>query len=211
MSPYSLFDVSLSLLFRCFVLFFLSLCACAVAISTTEYESVLRVLKQWSADRLRALYYDVIITSMTHCLQCCRPKEKSSNWHFLDFHFFAKNYNLVNALSCVLVIFLGKKIKCLEMRFFRFAKSSICICTYEIFHVSPRKKAVSSSPRKKAVSAERVLFFSLFIITISLLIKYCCFLPVYRHTCRKFLINWIEFSTERVYRNVFSDVDKILT
>ena len=143
-----------------------------------------------------------VCPSPGHYMHLCRPKEKSSNWHFFDFHFFAKNYNLVNALSCVLVIFLEKKIKCLETRFFRFAKSSICICTYEIFHVSPRKKAVS---------AEIVLFFSLFIITISLLIKYCCFLPVYRHTCRKFLINWIEFSTERVYRNVFSDVDKILT
>ena len=128
------------------------------------------------------------------CLQVCRPKEKSSNWHFFDFHFFAKNYNLVNALSCVLVIFLEKKLNAWKRVFFRFAKSSICISTYEIFHVSPRKKAVSSSPRKKAVSAEIVLFFSLFIITISLLIKYCCFLPVYRHTCRKFLINlnWIQ-------------------
>ena len=80
MSPYSLFDVSLSLLFRCFVLFVFSLCACAVAISTTEYESVLRVLKQWSADRLRALYYDVIITSMTHCLQCIENFVKSAQW-----------------------------------------------------------------------------------------------------------------------------------
>ena len=38
------------------------------------------------------------------------PQGKSSNWHFLDFHFFAKKYNLVNALSCVLVIFLEKKL-----------------------------------------------------------------------------------------------------
>ena len=81
-----------------------------------------------------------------------------------------------------------KKLNAWKRVFFRFAKSSICICTYEMFHVSPRTKAVSSSPRKKAVSAEIVLFFSLFIITISLLIKYCCFLPVYRHTCRKFII-----------------------
>ena len=131
----------------------------------------------------------------------CRPKQKKSNWHFLDFHFFAKNYNLVNALSCVLVIFLEKKMKCLETRFFRFAKNSICICTYEIVHVSPRKKAVSSSPRKKAVSAEIALFFSLIIITISLLIKYCCFLPVYRHTCRKFLIFLIHHFIDFIYIN----------
>ena len=106
----------------------------------------------------------------------CRPKEKSSNWHFLDFHFFAKNYNLVNALSCVLVIFLDFFFKCLETRFFRFAKSSICICTYEIFHVSPRKKAVSSFPRKKAVSAEIVsqpLYNYNFIINQVLLFSTC--------------------------------------
>ena len=42
---------------------------------------------------------------------------------------------------------------------------SAFVQVYKIFHVSPRKKAVSSSPRKKAVSAEIVLFFSLFIIT----------------------------------------------
>ena len=51
--------------------------------------------------------------------------------------------------------FPGKKIKCLETRFSVLQKS-ICICTYEIFHVSPRKKAVS---------AEIVLIFSLFIIS----------------------------------------------
>ena len=93
------------------------------------------------------------------------PRKKAVTDIF-DFHFFAKNYNLVNALSCVLVIFLEKKkLNAWKRVFFRFAKSSICICTYEIFPVSPRKKAVSSSPRKKAVSAEIVLFFSLFIIT----------------------------------------------
>ena len=63
-----------------FCIVFLSLCACAVAISTTEYESVLRVLKQWISDRLRALYYDVIITSMTHCLQCIENFVKSAQW-----------------------------------------------------------------------------------------------------------------------------------
>ena len=63
-----------------FCIVFLSLCTCAVAISTTEYESVLRVLKQWSADRLRALYYDVIIASMTHCLQRIENFVKSAQW-----------------------------------------------------------------------------------------------------------------------------------
>ena len=37
------------------------------------------------------------------------PRKKAVTDIFFDFHFFAKNYNLVNALSCVLVIFLEKK------------------------------------------------------------------------------------------------------
>ena len=42
-----------------------------------------------------------------------------------------------------------KKIKCLETRFFRFAKSSICICTYDIFHVSQGKKQYLHPQGKK--------------------------------------------------------------
>ena len=37
------------------------------------------------------------------------PRKKAVTDIFSIFTFFAKNYNLVNALSCVLVIFLGKK------------------------------------------------------------------------------------------------------
>ena len=74
MSPYSLVWCFVVVVVSMFCIVFVSLCACPVAISTTEYESVLRVLKQWSADRLRALYYDVIIT-------CHDTSKISSNQH----------------------------------------------------------------------------------------------------------------------------------
>ena len=35
-----------------------------------HFRHVLRILQQWSADRLRALYCDVVITPKAHCLRC---------------------------------------------------------------------------------------------------------------------------------------------
>ena len=69
MSPYSLFDVSLSLLFRCFILFFYR---CAHAQWRFQPPNMSPYCAFWNNGAqivLRALYYDVIITSMTHCLQ----------------------------------------------------------------------------------------------------------------------------------------------
>ena len=84
----------------------------------------------------------------------CRPKEKSSNWHFFDFHFFAKNYNLVNALSCVLVIFLEKKLNAWK-RVFSVLQKAVSAFVPTKFFMFPQGKKQYLHPQGKKQYLQR--------------------------------------------------------
>ena len=82
------------------------------------------------------------------------PRKKAVTDIFSIFPFFAKNYNLVNALSCVLVIFLEKKINAWK-RVFSVLQKAVSAFVPTKFVMFPQGKKQYLHPQGKKQYLQR--------------------------------------------------------